>query len=112
MKNFQVLLLGEVSAIDSNATIESVENVVGRDGLSWEMFEYQRKEDIVEKLKAIDNLDESHCAVLFDKLNEMRPTELNRKHRDCILSIKSDFYEKWIMKCMYSAFNAFECFCC
>ena len=104
-ENFGVLFLRQVSAIDSNITIESVQNLVGRYGLSWEMFEYQTKEDVVKRLRGIENLSESQCCLLFDELNRMRPNEMKRKRRDCILSIKRDFYENWIMKCMCCIFD-------
>ena len=107
VENFGVLLLRLVTDINSDVTSESVQNVVENRGISWEMFEYQRKEDVVKKLKAIKNLNESQCDELFDKMNGMRPTEMKRNKRNCILSIKRDFYENWIMKCMYSVSECF-----
>ena len=108
VENLGGLLLRQVSAINSNVTRESVRNVVKYGGLSWEMFEYKRKEDVLEELKAIEDVNESRCDELFDTLNEMRPTEMKRKKRDCILSIKRDFYDLWIMKCMYSVSECFQ----
>ena len=105
VENFGDCLLRQASDVNSNVTMESVQKAAEPGGLSWEIFEDQRKDDIVEKLRAIENLDESQCNELFQKLNGMRPNELKRKQRDYILSIKRDFYENWIMKCMYSVFE-------
>ena len=107
MENFEVCLLREVTDINSNLTVEAVRKAVEHSGLSWDIFEDQRKKDIVEKLQSIANLNESQCNTLFDNLNEIRPNELKRKKRDSILSMKRDFYEKWILKCMYSLSECF-----
>ena len=106
-ENFEVCLLRQVSAINSNVISESVQKAVEHVDFSWEMFEYQRKEVVLERLKTIENLNESQCNELFDKMNGMKPTEMRRKRRNCVLSVKRDFYENWIMKCMYSVSECF-----
>ena len=111
VEHFEVCLLREVTNINPNLTMESIRKAVEHGGLSWEIFEDQRKEDIVEKLQDIDSLNESQCNTLFDNLNGMRPNELKRTKRDYILSMKCDFYEKWIMKCMYSISESLQCRC-
>ena len=64
---------------------------------------------MVEKLKDIGNLDDSQCDKLFDKMDGMIPIDPKRRRRECVLKMKSIFYEKWITKCMYSVFDYFKC---
>ena len=107
-EDFVHILVREALIINSNAEESSFRKAVEVGQLSWEMIENEGKEVMVEKLKAVDLLDEPQCNELFDKINGMRPTELQRKRRDYLLTVIRRFYEKWITKCMYCIC---ECHC-
>ena len=106
-EDFVHILVREALTINSNVEESVVRKAVEVGGLSWEMMESQAKEVLVEKLKAIELLDEPQCNALFDKINGMRPTELQRKKRDYMLTVIRSIYENWIMKCMYSVSECF-----
>ena len=109
MEDFGDALRREVSVLDPNVSAESVRNVVKSGRLSWAIVENQRKEFVVEILKDIEDLDESQCNELFDKMDGMVPFEIDSEdaRRNCALSVKNIFYENWIMKCMYSVSEYF-----
>ena len=109
MEDFGDALLRKVSVMNPNVSPESVRNVVKSGQLSWVTVEDQKKEFVVEILREIEDLDESQCNELFDKMDGMVPIEIESEEarRNCALSIKSIFYEKWIMKCMYSVSEYF-----
>ena len=111
MEDFSDALLRKVSVMAPNVSAESVRNVVKSSRLSWAIVENQRKEFVVERLREIEDLDESQCKELFDKMEGMVPNEIDSEdaRRNCALSIKNIFYEKWIMKCMYSVSECFHC---
>ena len=100
-EDFMLIFVREALTINSNIEESSFRKAVEVGALSWEMFENEGKEALVEKLRAIDLLDQSQCNALFDKMNGLRPTELQRKRRDYVLTVIRSFYEKWIMKCTY-----------
>ena len=101
-EDFVRALIREAMVVNSNVEEQSIREAIEVGALSWEMIENQGKEVFVEKMKTIELLDESQCNELFDKINGMTPTELQRKRRDYVLTVIRRFYEKWIMKCMYS----------
>ena len=68
-ENFVHILVREALTINSNVEESSIRKAVEVGGLSWEMMESQGKEVLVEKLKAIELLDEPQCNALFDKMN-------------------------------------------
>ena len=105
------VVVREATAINSDVKEECVREGIERIGLSWEVIENQRKDVIVGKLRVIAELDENQCHELFKKLDRAVPIAPEMDRRNRILLMKRIFYRQWIMKCMYSAFNAFECFC-
>ena len=107
-ENFVCALVREAMVTNSNVEELDVRKAVEVGALSWEMMVNQGKEAFVEKMKAVDVLDESQCNELFDKMNGLRPTELQGKRRDYVLTVIRRFYEKWIMKCTYCIC---ECHC-
>ena len=102
------ILIRDVSAINSNVEETSIRKAIEVGALSWEMIENQGKEVLLKKLKAIDLLDESQCNELFDKINGMKPSGLQRKRRDYVLMLIRVFYSKWIMNCMYAVCEGFQ----
>ena len=109
MEEFGDVLLREVAVMDSNVSAQSVRNVIASGRLSWAVVEGHRKEFVVEILKDIDDLDESQCNELFDKMDRMVPIDPEEARRKSVLSMKRVLYEKWIMKCMY-VHVVFQCF--
>ena len=111
VESFDNVVIREATAINSNVKEDSVRRAIERGALSWEMIENQRKDFIVGKLRVIAELDETQCNTLFRKLDGMIPIAPEMKRRNSILKMRRIFYQKWIMKCVYSAFNGFQCFC-
>ena len=101
VEEFADVLLREAKALNRDVVEQSVRVAVDVGSLSWTVIEDQRKEFVVEKLRAIGNLDESQCNELFDKMDGMVPINSETKRRNVILSMKGDFHETWIMKCMF-----------
>ena len=103
MGDFIDVLIREATALNRGIEEQSVRVAVDVGELSWTVVEDQRKDSVVERLRAIGHLDESQCNQLFDKMDGMVPINAEAKRRrNLILSIKRDFHKKWIMKCMYS----------
>ena len=111
VENFEGALLREASALNYDVTVDSIRKVVESVDLSWSMIEDQNKQSVMEKFKAIENLDEAQCNALFDKMNEMRSIELKKKKQDIILSMIRILCDGWVMKCMYRSFQSFYCRC-
>ena len=111
VRNFVDAVVREAIAINSDVKEECVREAIERSALSWEVIENERKDFIVGKLRVIAELDENQCNELFKKLDGMIPIAPETERQNRISEMRSVFYQKWIMKCMYSAFNAFECFC-
>ena len=103
MDDFTDVLVREAIAINSNVEAQSVCSAIEKYGLSWKMVEKQREKVVVERLRAIKNLDESQCNELFDKMDQMVPIDRDTHRRNCIVE------RNWIMKCMY---NVSACFLC
>lgn len=82
---------------------QSIRKAIEDGGLSWAVIENLRKKIAVGRLKAIENLDESQCNVLFDKLDGMIPTD-PKTHK---INMIAD--QMWILKCMYSITECFSC---
>ena len=105
--NFGDALVREASALNADVTVESLQKVVEFDDLSWSMIVDHRKQMVIEKLKAIEDLDEAQCNLLFLKMKEIRPIEPKKKKQEFIFSMIRILCEGWIMKCMYSPFQYF-----
>ena len=91
--HFADVLVRKAIAINSKVEAESVINVIKNGGLSWKMVKNQRKNVVVQRLRAIENLDESQCNELFDKMDQTVPVDRDTQRRNCIVE------RKWIMKC-------------
>ena len=94
MDDFANVLVREATSINSKVEAQSVCSAIQKCGLSWKMVENQRKKTVVERLRAIENLDESQCNELFDKMDQMVPIDGDTERRNCIVE------RTWIMKCM------------
>ena len=105
----------KANGINPNVEEQSVRNAIENGALSWTMIEDQSKEVVVERLRAIDDLDDDQCNELFEKLDRMIPTDPETKRREHILEVRTQFYEDWVMKCMYGVFECsqyrFICLC-
>ena len=108
VKNFVDAVVRQATAINSDVKKECVRETIERSGLSWAVIENQRKDLIVEKLRAIAELDETQCNELFEKLDGMIPIAPETERRNRILQMRRVFYQKWIMKCMYSVSDCFR----
>ena len=102
-EDFADILVREAISINSNVKEESVRSAIDEGGLSWAVVEDLRKEDVVERLRVIQNLDESQCNELFDKMDGMVPVERDTKRRNCIIGLS------WITRCMYSHYSVSMC---
>ena len=111
VESFDDAVIREATAINSKVKGECVREAIELGGLSWGMIENQRKDFIVGKLRVIAELDETQCNTLFEKLDGAVPIAPEMERRNRVLQIRRMFHQKWIMKCMYSAFNCFQCFC-
>ena len=101
VRNFVDAVVREATAINSDAKKECVRKAIERSGLSWAVIENERKDFIVGKLRVIAELDVNQCNELFEKLDEMIPIAPEKERQNRILKMRSVFYQKWIMKCMY-----------
>ena len=95
-EDFADILVREAISLNPNVEEESVRTAINEGGLSWTVVEDRRKEDVLERLRVIQNLDESQCKELFDKMDGMIPVERDTKRRQCIVELN------WITRCMYS----------
>ena len=102
MEDFADALICEATAINSKVEAQSVCSAIEKYDLSWKMVENQRKKLVLERLRTIENLDESQCDELFDKMDQMVPIDRDTQRRNCIVA------RNWIMKCMYSASACFS----
>ena len=102
---FADILVREATAINSNVQAQSVCSAIEKFDLSWEMVEDQRKQVVVKRLLAIEDLDESQCNRLFDKLDGMIPIQRDTQRRNCIVE------RMWIMNCTCSL-SLSACFLC
>ena len=100
--HFADVLIREAIAMNANINEQSARNVIESSALSWAVMENQRKEVIVERLRAIEHLDESQCNELFDKMDKWILQQPN-KRQDCIVALNR------IMKCMCSVSVCFQC---
>ena len=103
--DFADVLIREAKAFNHDVEEQSVRAAVDVGGLSWTVIENDRKEFVVGRLRGIGHLDESQCNELFDTMDGLVPFPPETARRNCILSMKRDLHEKWIMKCMYSVFE-------
>ena len=107
--DFADVLIREAKAFNHDVEEQSVRAAVAVGGLSWTVIENERKELVVDRLRAIGHLNESQCNELFDKMDRLvaiSPAP-ETERRNCILSMKRDFHEKWVVKCMYCVFEYF-----
>ena len=105
MEDFAGVLAREAIAINSKVETHSVRSAIERDNLSWSTVEDQSKEFLVERFKAIENLDEDQRIALFDQIYAMTLKQPARKRRDYVFKIINGFYLKWIIECMYSTYS-------
>ena len=96
VEDFADILVREATSINFDVDEESVRSAIDERGLSWAVVEDRRKEVVMQRLQVIQNLDESQCNELFDKIDGMVPVERDTKRRQCIVELN------WMTKCMYS----------
>ena len=94
--NFADVLVREANSINSSVETESVCSVIQKFDLSWKTMANQRRKFVVKRLRAIEDLDESQCNQLFDRMDQIVPIDWDYQRRKCILE------RLWIMKCMCS----------
>lgn len=87
-------LFREAKALNSDVDERSVRVAINDGDLSWAVIEDQKKHVMVQTLRGIENLDESQCKNLFEKMDGLVPTKRRWMRRACALRMKSNFCEK------------------